>query len=64
MRKILMDELRLKICPLTLGQGKKSFEDGTVPAAFISIESSVTPSGVIVVHYKQAGKVKTGTIGA
>jgi dihydrofolate reductase len=60
----LVDELWLKIYPLTLGQGKKLFEDGTIPAAFTLIESSVTPSGVIIANYKQAGKVKTGTIGA
>ena len=28
------------------------------------IESSVTPSGVIIANYKQAGKGKTGNIGA
>ena len=60
----LVDELWLKIYPLTLGKGKKLFEDGTIPAAFTLIESSVTPSGVIIANYKQAGKVKTGTIGA
>jgi len=60
----LVDELRLKIHPLTLGRGKKLFDSGTIPAAFTLIESIVTPSGVIIVHYKRAGKVKTGTIGS
>ena len=60
----LVDELRLKIYPLTLGKGKKLFDNGTIPAAFTLIESVVTPSGVIVANYKRAGKVKTGTIGA
>jgi dihydrofolate reductase len=60
----LVDELRLKIHPLTLGKGKKLFDNGTIPAAFTLIESIVTPSGVIIVSYKRAGKVKTGTIGA
>jgi dihydrofolate reductase len=60
----LVDELWLKIYPLTLGKGKKLFEDGTIPAAFALIESSVTPGGVIITNYKQAGKVKTGTVGA
>ncbi|MEK7672768.1 MAG: dihydrofolate reductase family protein [Patescibacteria group bacterium] len=59
----LVDELRLKIHPLTLGEGKKLFGDGTIPAAFALIESSVTPSGVIIAHYKRAGEVKTGTVG-
>src|SRR5258705_1206529 len=60
----LVDELRLKIHPLTLGNGKKLFDNGTIPAAFTLIESLVTPSGVIIVHYKRTGKVKTGTVGA
>ena len=59
-----VDELRLKIHPLTLGKGKKLFDNGTIPATFTLIESIVTPSGVIIVNYKRAGKVKTGTIGA
>ena len=60
----LVDELRLKIHPLTLGKGKKLFDNGTIPAAFTLIESIVTPSGVIIANYKRAGKVKTGTVGS
>ena len=60
----LADELRLKIHPLTLGKGKKLFDNGTIPAAFTLIESIVTPSGVIIANYKRVGKVKTGTIGS
>jgi dihydrofolate reductase len=60
----LVDELRLKIYPLTLGKGKKLFDDGAMPSAFALIESLVTPSGVIVATYRRAGKVKTGTVGA
>ena len=58
----LVDELWLKIYPLTLGKGKKLFNNGTIPAAFTLIESLVTPSGVIFANYKRAGKVKTGTV--
>jgi dihydrofolate reductase len=60
----LVDELRLKIHPLTLGKGKKLFNNGTIPAAFTLTESSVTTTGVIIACYKRAGKVKTGTVGA
>ena len=60
----LVDELRLKIHPLTLGTGKKLFDNGAIPAAFTLFEYIVTPSGVIIANYKRAGKVKTGTIGA
>jgi dihydrofolate reductase len=58
----LVDELRLKIHPLTLGMGKKLFDNGAIPAAFTLTESSVTPKGVIIATYKRAGKVKTATI--
>ena len=64
LRNDLVNELWLKIHLLTLGQGKKTFYSGTIPAAFTLIESSVTPSGVIIANYKRAGKVKTGTVGA
>ncbi|HLN73645.1 MAG TPA: dihydrofolate reductase family protein [Prolixibacteraceae bacterium] len=59
----LVDEIWLKIHPLTLGQGKKLFADGTTPMAFTVTESLVTPGGVIIVHYKRAGAVRTGTVG-
>ncbi len=60
----LVDELRLKIHPLTLGKGKKLFNDSAIPAAFTLVESIVTSKGVIIAHYKRAGKVKTGNVGA
>ncbi len=59
----LVDELWLKFFPITLGRGKKLFEEGTIPAAFDLTDTSVTPSGVIFANYKRAGKVKTGTVG-
>lgn len=60
----LVDELRLKIHPLTLGKGKKLLDEGTMPAAFTLAAHVVTPSGVLIVTYRRAGRVKTGTMGA
>ena len=60
----LVDELWLNIYPVTLGKGKRLFDNGAIPAAFTLIESTVTPSGVIMTNYKRAGEVKTGTVGA
>ncbi|MDB5202751.1 MAG: bifunctional deaminase-reductase domain protein [Ferruginibacter sp.] len=59
----LVDELRLKVHPLTLGNGKKLFQDGAMPAAFALLDSTVTNKGVIIAHYKRAGEVVTGTAG-
>jgi dihydrofolate reductase len=60
----LVDEIRLKIHPLTLGKGKKILQKGTISAAFKLTGSIVTSTGVIIASYKRAGKVKTGTVGA
>jgi dihydrofolate reductase len=60
----LVDELWLKIFPITLGEGKKLFGGGAIPAAFTLTENLVTPAGVIIANYKRAGDVKTGTVGA
>jgi dihydrofolate reductase len=57
----LVDELWLKIFPLTLGSGKRLFGDGTIPAAFKLLESKASPSGVIVASYERLGDVKTGS---
>ncbi|MGZ6005464.1 MAG: dihydrofolate reductase family protein [Candidatus Saccharimonadales bacterium] len=59
----LVDELWLKIFPITLGSGKKLFADGTIPAAFKLTDSSTTPSGVIIANYKRSGDIKTGSLG-
>jgi len=57
----LIDELWLKIFPITLGSGKRLFEDGTIPVAFKLIEHKISPSGVIFANYKREGFVKTGS---
>jgi dihydrofolate reductase len=60
----LVDELWLKIFPITLGMGKRLFDEGTNAAAFRLTDSLVAPNGVIFANYKRAGEVKTGTMGA
>jgi dihydrofolate reductase len=57
----LVDELWLKIFPVTLGKGKRLFAEGVKPAAFELTESKTTPRGVIFANYKRAGDVKTGS---
>jgi len=60
----LVDEMWIKTFPVTLGKGKKLFDDGSLPSAFKLTSSTVTPSGVIMANYARAGEVKTGTVGA
>lgn len=57
----LVDEMWLKIFPVTLGSGKKLFAEGTIPATFELIDSKITPLGVIFANYKRTGEIKTGT---
>ena len=57
----LVDEMWLKIFPVTLGKGKKLFEEGTMPVAWKLTDSKVSPSGVIFANYKRDGEVKTGS---
>lgn len=61
MKHDLVDEFWLKIYPLTLGNGKRLFVDGTIPAAFKVTEGQVGPSGIVVVNYARAGAVTTGS---
>ncbi len=57
----LVDELWLKILPITLGTGKRLFAEGTIPVGFKLLESRISPSGVIVATYMRSGEVKTGS---
>ncbi len=57
----LVDEFWLKIFPVTLGSGKRLFDNGTIPAAFTLFESKTTPAGVIAAKLRRAGEVKTGS---
>jgi dihydrofolate reductase len=59
----LVDEMRLMTFPITLGTGKRLFDEGTIAAAFEMTESLITKNGVVFACYKRAGEVKTGTVG-
>lgn len=59
----LVDEMRLMTYPITLGQGKRLFAEGTIAAAFAPLESLIAKNGVIYASYRRAGEVKTGTVG-
>jgi dihydrofolate reductase len=58
----LVDELRLRIFPVTIGTGKRLFAEGTIPAAFELLDSQALSSGVILANYKRAGDIKTGSL--
>src|SRR6266481_6200145 len=62
MKHDLVDNFWLMIYPITLGEGKRLFAEGTIPAAFKVTETIVGSSGVILVNYERAGEVQTGSL--
>jgi dihydrofolate reductase len=57
----LVDEFWLKIFPVTLGMGKRLFGQGTIPGSYTLVESTTSPSGVIIATFQRAGELKTGS---
>lgn len=57
----LVDEFRLLIYPVVLGRGKRLFGEDTRPGALDVVNSTVSPSGVIIANYTRAGDVGTGS---
>ena len=55
----LVDELRLKIYPLMLGEGKKLFDNGAFPSEFTLTESKTTTKGVILANYNKTASPLT-----
>lgn len=56
----LIDEFRLWIFPVALGSGKRLFGDGTLPAAFRLLDSTVSKTGVAINTYARAGEIEIG----
>ena len=56
----LVDALELMMIPVTLGTGKRLFQDGTIPASFKVTSSQIAPKGIICATYERDGDVKTG----
>jgi dihydrofolate reductase len=61
MQHDLVDEFWLKIFPVTLGEGKRLFDKGTIPAAYTLVDWKASPMGVIVATLQRAGEVQTGS---
>jgi dihydrofolate reductase len=59
----LIDTMHIWTFPITIGSGKRLFEEGTQPICFKLVNSVVSPSGVIIASYEEAGEIKTGRIG-
>ncbi len=64
LRAGLVDEWQLLTFPVVLGEGKRLFGSGAVPAALRLVDSSVSGTGVVVSRYAAAGDVTSGTFAA
>jgi dihydrofolate reductase len=58
----LIDVLYTWTFPLTLGNGKKLFEEGTQAKEWKLTEAKISTTGVIIASYVPAGDVRTGSI--
>jgi dihydrofolate reductase len=63
LREDLVDELRLIVFPVVLGEGKRLFGDGAIPRSWRLTASKATPSGALMASYQRVGDVETGRIG-
>jgi dihydrofolate reductase len=58
----LVDELTVMVFPVVLGAGKRLFTDAIAPSTFALLDSTRTPSGVVVSRYRRQAKgVETGS---
>src|SRR5438552_18705816 len=56
----LVDEYRIWVFPLVLGEGKRLFESSVPPRGLTLVETRRTPKGVLINTYRSAGPIKTG----
>ena len=57
----LVDEHRIWVFPLVLGEGKRLFENGVPPRALSLVATTSTPSGVLLNTYRPAGPLPKPT---
>jgi dihydrofolate reductase len=57
----LVDEFRLYIYPVVIGEGKRLFADGTVPRGLKLVDSKTSTTGVVIAVYQPAGEVPLGS---
>ncbi len=57
----LVDEFRLLVFPVVIGEGKRLFGPGAVPATLSLQHCTTTPAGVVYCVYRRAGDLRTGS---
>jgi dihydrofolate reductase len=57
----LVDEYRLWVFPVVLGDGKRLFATGAVPSALKLVDTKTSSTGVAIHTYERAGAIQYGT---
>lgn len=57
----LVDEFRLMIFPVVLGEGKRLFDGGAVPAGLELSRSQTSSTGVVMATYRTGADIKYGS---
>ena len=57
----LVDEYRLWVFPVVLGEGKRLFARGTVPAGLKLVDTKTSSTGVAIHTYERAGALQYGS---
>lgn len=61
MKADLVDVYQLWVFPLVVGQGKRLFAGGAVPAALRLVDTKTSSTGVAIHTYERAGAIEYGT---
>ena len=57
----LVDEYRMWVAPVVLGEGRRLFQNGVPPRALTLVETRSTPKGVLINTYHPAGPLPRGS---
>jgi dihydrofolate reductase len=61
MQNDLVDEYRLWVFPVVVGEGKRLFARGTIPGALQLVETKTSSTGVAIHTYERAGGLEYGS---
>ena len=63
LKEDLVDELRLVVFPVVLGEGKRLFGEGAIPRTWRLSSQATSSTGVQLLSYERVGEVETGSVG-
>jgi dihydrofolate reductase len=63
LKEDLVDELRLVVFPVVLGEGKRLFGDGAIPRSWKLTAQAMSSTGAVMLSYQRGGEVEIGSMG-